>query len=215
MQPDKLDTEAQSPIDPQPPTEPPARAGSSQLATPAPPDDRSALPNWRTEPQVGVNPGSQQSWPDQPPRQSDVFKVRVLGCLLIAIGIVVAVSDSAVAVIDGVSFDVLSIAAATANLLIGIGMLRRAKLAYTAFNVLAILTVIAAIFWVPAAALSLLLVFQLDLPLAYVALFGSGALASLASILVFVVGAIVIHPKRVRRLFEMPANNSRCRSRPF
>lgn len=123
-------------------------------------------------------------------------KVKIVGITVIVLGIL------SMFTVDNQfqSMKVFIIGFAIAQILIGVGVLRYNKIAYTIFNILAILVIIASIFLLPSLQYAAYL-FMFNPTLLSVVLGIVDVLVTIAQPVLFIYGGILFHKKEVRALF--------------
>lgn len=150
-------------------------------------------------PTTSTEPGSSEQ-PYQPvvdtsvAADKNVKKVKLIGKIMIGLG--------AVAVIGGVfpDINILVLASAAAQIAIGFGILAFNKIAYTLFNILAVLVIIAGLLMLPGVPFALFLMIANPSPVMILAIL-TGVVLSLAQLVFYVYGIVVFHKKDVRALF--------------
>ena len=168
-------------------------------------------PNTQHDPQENqaqqrvTPPHDKPAYPDTtPPQQKEAEqndarrkKVRVIGSIMIAFGILSIASGS----FNGRQVGTGDVIFGVAQVLIGAGLLSFNRIAYSLFNIVAILAIIASIFY----ALSLPLtisVIQYSPSFMSVILSLVNILLGIGQLIFYIYGGIVFHDKDVRALFQ-------------
>jgi hypothetical protein len=124
-----------------------------------------------------------------------VKKVKVIGVITIVLG--------ALAIVGGLYTGIngLQLLFGAIEIVIGFGLLKYSRVAFTFFNVLAILAILSSLLLIPSVIFGLLVLSSLQSIELIIALFISAVL-SLGQLVFYIIGGIVLHTKSIQLLFK-------------
>lgn len=130
-------------------------------------------------------------------------KVALIGKIMIGLGVITTV-QVVISMFDGGMFPSMSVVViifALAQILIGFGILAYNKIAYTLFNILAILAILSSVFLLFSLPYNLLYMLM-DPSVMTIALGILSILLSVGQLVFYIYGGIVFHKKETRALFQ-------------